>query len=77
MTFQPASSPTNRSPSRSFDRDDLGEEDAALVGEELAGLGADGDAQTAEAPCEDRGVGVEVQRRLAGVRSACRGPRRR
>ena len=50
-----------------LDGDHLGEQQAGLVGEELAGLDADGDAEVAEVPREDAGVGIEIEWPLAFV----------
>ena len=65
MTFQPAARPTKVVPSRSSTRHDLGQQHAGVLGEELARLRADDDAERPQMPRQDRGPGVEVERPIA------------
>ncbi len=56
-----------RRPHALLDGDHLGEQQAGLVGEELAGLDADGHAEVAEVARQDGGVGIEIEGPLAFV----------
>ena len=77
LTFQPMSSPTNVTPRRSLDGDDLAEQDRGVLGQQVARLAGDGDAERPEVPGQDGRVGVEVDRLLLLRAPAPRARRRR